>query len=131
MVRSCTAHRSHRSPDHDGRFDLAIGHVGNIGGLLDNLSNSFESKIKKSFVDHCARASHGGANRCARGSEFADAGVAETVVAEFFPQSAGLAKVSAARTNALPDIDNAVVSTHLLAQSLNSCISVGDHTALL
>ena len=123
MVRSGTAHRSHGSPNDDRSLDLAIRHVGNVRSLLDDLSNSFESKIKKDFVHHRTRASHGGANCYAGGSQFADAGVAQPLIAEFLPKSAGLTKVSASRTDALPDIDDAVVSAHLLAQSFHSRIS--------
>jgi hypothetical protein len=76
MVRSCAAHRSHGSPDHDRSFNLAIRHIGNVGGLLDNLSNCFKSEIKEHFIDHGACASHGGANSRASGPQFADARVA-------------------------------------------------------
>src|SRR5580698_141211 len=115
MVRAGAADGSHGSANEDGRFYLSVGHVGNICGLLDDLSDGFEREIEKHFVDDRARTRHGGANGHAGGSQFADAGVTQAVIAEFFPKSASLAEVSAARTNPLPDINNAVVSAHFFA----------------
>src|ERR1700736_5288148 len=66
MVRSGATHRSHGPPNEYRRFYLSVGHVGNIRRLLDNLSDGFESKIKKDFVHNRASACHSGTNRHAR-----------------------------------------------------------------
>ena len=76
MMRSRVAHGAHGAADHDRRFDLAIRHVGNVRSLLNDLGDRFERKIKKDFVHNGARARHSGADRYARGTQFADAGVA-------------------------------------------------------
>src|ERR1700722_20446593 len=131
MVSSRTPHRSHGSANNDGRFDLAVGHVRNVGGLLHDLSNRFQSKVQKNFVDHSARARHCCTNRGAGRSQFADAGIAQTVVTEFFPETASLAEVSTPRADALPDVDDAIVSPHLLAESFHSSIPVRNYSALV
>src|ERR1017187_6562035 len=115
MVRSSITHSSHRSPNHDRSFDFSIGHVRNICGLLDDLSNCFQGKIKKDFVDHGARACHSRANGYASGSQFADARVTQPVIPEFLPQSAGLTEVSTAGADALANVNDAVVPAHFFA----------------
>src|SRR5579859_5041048 len=131
MVRSSTAHGSHGSSNHDRRLDFPVRHVRNVGSLLHDLSDGFESEVKEYFVDYRSSAGHRCANRGTRGPEFADARVAQPIVTEFFPQPAGLTKISTAGSYALPDIDNTRVSAHFLAQSFDSRIRVCDDTALL
>src|SRR5271156_5435299 len=54
MVSTGAAHRSHGATNDDWSFDLSIRHVGNVGGLLDNLRDGFESEVKEDFVDNGA-----------------------------------------------------------------------------
>src|SRR5262249_14877932 len=71
-------------------------------------------------------ASHGCADRDSRSSQFANTRIAQSIVAELFPKSAGLTKIAAARPNPLADIDDGFVSLHLLAKRLHPGINIGD-----
>src|SRR5689334_10505555 len=119
MMRACIAHRSHGAANHDGNFDFAVGRVMSFGRLLYDLRHRFQHKVEKHFVYDDAAARHGRTDTKPGGSQFADASIPQPVVAEFLPQSPGLAEITAPWTDALSDVNRVVIARHLFAQRLH------------
>jgi hypothetical protein len=74
--------------------------------LLNDLSHGLEGEVNEDLIHNGAAARHGRSDRDASLAQFTDPGIAKPMVPELLPESASLAKIAAARPNALPDVHN-------------------------
>jgi hypothetical protein len=107
-------------------MDFPIGGVADVRGLLNDLRHGFEGKVQEDFINDGAAARHGRANGDSRGAQFANASVAKPLLTEFLAKAAGLAEVSAARPDALADVDDGRVTLHFFAQRFYPGINVAN-----
>src|SRR5579862_1623732 len=124
MMRSCAAYSASGSAEKHRHFEAAIGDVMDCRGLLDNLAHCFESEIEKDDIDDRMAAGKCGSNTDASLRAFGDRRIANSLFAEFIPEAPALLEISSSRSNALTDVKDIRIPTHLLADALDTCLGI-------
>ena len=126
MLRAELAAGAARHADDERHVDLAVRHVMQLRGVVDDLVDGEKAEVDRHQLDHRLQPRHRRADAGADDDGLGDRRVLHALVAVLIEEALGDGVRTAVRADVLTHEEDALVVLELEAQRLTQRLSVGD-----